>query len=547
LSQLEAKRSLGPAPPSTEATRGVAPTGGTLPEAFAVGRVLGGKFRVEGVVGGGGMGIVVAARHLALDQRVAIKFLRPEVSHDAETVARFAREARAAVRVRSEHVARVLDVGEADGGAPFLVMELLEGHTMAAELARRRRLPTEEAVDYVLQLCEALAEAHAAGIVHRDLKPENLFLTDRAHGWRALKVLDFGISKAAPTGAGGGRDALLTQTLSMMGSPMYMSPEQIRATKHVDHRADIWSVGIVLYEMLAGRAAYQAGSITELCANVLEESPEPLARAAPSVPAGLAAAVDRCLEKNVRRRYQNVGELAVDLLPFGPRRAHASVERIVSVLRTARMHRGELAVPSEAPRPAAAPSAVTVSRTVALAGRGRAAWRLMYAFSAGVGAASFVGALGAFAWLYARGRVATSPPTSTAHAVVVEGASEGRPPPVDAPDRSRPASSVGQAPPGIDAGAVRPSGERANGGRPAEAVASAEGKPAPASASSIALRATNAAPASASLSANAPPTPSPHRAGASPRAGAALRRATPTAASAPAAPAAPASVPDLGF
>ncbi|MCU0683852.1 MAG: serine/threonine protein kinase [Polyangiaceae bacterium] len=406
-----------------------------LPASFAIGKLLDGKYRIENVIGGGGMGIIVAARHLALDQRVAVKFLRPDVLRDAETVARFAREARAAVRIRSEHVAHVLDVGESDDGTPFMVMELLEGHTMADELSKRGPLPTEEAVDFVLQLCEALAEAHAAGIVHRDLKPENLFVVDRADEWRTLKVLDFGISKTAMPGTLFANDALLTQTLSMMGSPMYMSPEQIRATKNVDHRSDIWSVGIVLYELLAGRAAYQAGSITQLCAHVLEERPPSLGEVASRVPPGLEDVIDRCLEKDVKKRYQSVAELAIDLLPFAPRSARASVERTVSVVRT-RMNRGDLMMPSSLlpPPPTNEPgssSGVNVSWSAAppqsAAPRRRSRRRLhpAHAFGAGMCVATIAATIGALAWYRTARSNAPLPP------LVLSAANAAASPPVE--------------------------------------------------------------------------------------------------------------------
>ncbi len=486
---------------SAESTRGPGPRGQPLPEAFALGKVLDGKYRIEEVVGGGGMGVIVAARHLALDQRVAVKFLRPDLMHDAETVARFAREARAAVRIRSEHVAHVLDVGEAADGTPYMVMELLEGHTMAAELQGRGRLPIEEAVDFVLQLCEALAEAHALGIVHRDLKPENLFLADMAEGWRSLKVLDFGISKAALA-----NDGVLTQTLSMLGSPMYMSPEQIRATRDVDHRSDIWSVGIVLYELLAGRAAYQAGSITQLCVHVLEESPLPLLEAAPQVPPGLAEAVERCLEKDLRERYQNVGELAVDLLPFGPRRAHASVERVVSIVRAARMNRGELSVPGSAPtngEPSSSAVNVSWSAGPPSAGprrRRRRSLRPLYAFGAGMCVATLAASVGAIAWQRAL-RPGAAPALALSAAdtpSLVAPPAFAAPAPPDAllapaapADPAAPAA-LAAARPGV--GAPRSSGPRA---RPAAAPR--------ASASAAPLKATPPAPAAPPQA--APPAP----------------------------------------
>ncbi|HVJ20233.1 MAG TPA: serine/threonine-protein kinase, partial [Polyangiaceae bacterium] len=210
------------------------------------GDLLAGKYRVERVIGVGGMGVVVAARHLHLDVRVALKFLLPSLKQDGEIVARFLREGQAAARIKSEHVGRIMDVGSFDDGSPYLVMEYLEGRDLAAELASRGRLSVAEAVAHVLQALEALAEAHQSGIVHRDLKPSNLFLTRRADGSALIKVLDFGISKAA---FGEGGEAVLTRSQGIMGSPQYMSPEQIRSAKRVDQRSDIWSTGVILHEL----------------------------------------------------------------------------------------------------------------------------------------------------------------------------------------------------------------------------------------------------------------------------------------------------------
>src|SRR5882724_4843576 len=217
------------------------------------GDVLAGKFRIERVLGVGGMGMVVSAMHIHLDERVAIKFLLPEALSNGEAVARFGREARAAVKIRSEHVARVTDVGALDTGAPYMVMELLRGQDLSQLLRDQGALSVHLAVLYVLQACEALAEAHAIGIVHRDLKPANLFLTSRADGSPCVKVLDFGISKVT-SASGSGSDMGMTRTQSIMGSPLYMSPEQMASSRDVDQRADIWAVGCVLYELVWPRA-----------------------------------------------------------------------------------------------------------------------------------------------------------------------------------------------------------------------------------------------------------------------------------------------------
>ena len=218
------------------------------------GDVLAGKFRIERVLGVGGMGMVVSAMHLHLDERVAIKFLLPEALSNPEAVARFSREARAAVKIKSEHVARVIDVATLENGAPYMVMELLRGRDLSQMLQEEGALPAALAVQYVLQACEALAEAHAMGMVHRDLKPANLFLTARADGSPCVKVLDFGISKVTNM-SGSGPDMGMTRTQVMMGSPLYMSPEQMASARDVDQRSDIWAVGtVLLFEKIFGIA-----------------------------------------------------------------------------------------------------------------------------------------------------------------------------------------------------------------------------------------------------------------------------------------------------
>jgi eukaryotic-like serine/threonine-protein kinase len=203
------------------------------------GDILAGKYRVERVLGIGGMGVVVAAHHLQLDEKVALKFLLPEALGNSEAVARFAREARAAVKIKSEHVARVIDVGTLPNGAPYMVMEYLDGGDLAAWLQERGPLPIEQAVEFVLQACVAVADAHALGIIHRDLKPANLFCVRRSDGQLSIKVLDFGISKMTPFGGSG--PSAMTHTSALMGSPLYMSPEQMRSAKDTNPRTDIWA------------------------------------------------------------------------------------------------------------------------------------------------------------------------------------------------------------------------------------------------------------------------------------------------------------------
>jgi eukaryotic-like serine/threonine-protein kinase len=291
------------------------------------GYMVAGKYRVDRVLGEGGMGVVVAATHEQLDQKVALKFLLPEVAKHPDLVQRFMREARAAVKIHSEHVARVLDVGTHDG-APYMVMEYLEGADISQVLDQPGPLPIEDAIGYVLEACEAIAEAHSIGIIHRDLKPANLFLATRPSGRPSVKVLDFGISKAPTTG----NDPNMTRTSELMGSPSYMSPEQMASASSVDARSDIWSLGVVLYEMLVKKLPFVADTMPGLVVAILQAPPEPLTSIRSDLPPNLQAVVERCLCKVPAQRFSNVAELARALLPFAPPRGEQSVERIEHVL-----------------------------------------------------------------------------------------------------------------------------------------------------------------------------------------------------------------------
>ena len=301
------------------------------PEDYAVGQVLSGRFRIEHVIGIGSMGVVLAARHLELDERVAIKFIRSEMQRVPGVLQRFAREAKAAVTIKSEHVAQVFDVGTADGIGPYIVMEYLEGRDLGQVLELEGRLTIRRAVHYVMQACEALAVAHSSGITHRDIKPENLFLTQKGD-LELIKLLDFGISKAALTGKVFGDELSGAEAQCLLGTPLYMSPEQIRSTAEVDHRADVWSLGAVLYELITARSAFVADSVRQVWTRILETSPTPLAMHCPEAPPSLQAVIDRCLEKDPARRFQNVAELAIALLPFAPARARLYAQRASSIL-----------------------------------------------------------------------------------------------------------------------------------------------------------------------------------------------------------------------
>jgi eukaryotic-like serine/threonine-protein kinase len=275
------------------------------------GDIVAGKYRVERSLGHGGMGVVVAARHLVLGEDVALKFLLPTVPADAKVVERFLREARVSSRIKSEHTARVHDVGTLENGKPFMVMELLEGMDLGRLIRERGPLPAEEAVDYVLQACDAVSMAHALGIIHRDLKPSNLFLTHRQDGSALVKVLDFGIAKLVTEA-----DANLTTTADMLGSPLYMSPEQIREPRSADPRIDVWALGVILFKLLSASEPYGGDGPLAVLATVMSDPPTPLRELCPHVPPALEAIVIRCLEKNPERRWPSIDALARALHAF---------------------------------------------------------------------------------------------------------------------------------------------------------------------------------------------------------------------------------------
>ncbi|HEV8548001.1 MAG TPA: protein kinase, partial [Polyangiaceae bacterium] len=312
-----------------------------------LGTVIADRYRVESVLGEGAMGIVLAARHLELDELVAIKCIRAAMPWSPDVIARFAREAKAAARLKSEHIAKVIDVGVSAPVGPYMVMEHLEGEDLAGVLKRRGPLPVRRAAEYVMQVCEALAVAHAASITHRDVKPENLFLT--RHGdLEIIKVLDFGISKTELQGRLFGGELSVKETQTLMGTPLYMSPEQIRSSREIDHRSDLWSLGVVLFELLTGRPAFAGASVTQVCSLVLEAETPRLGEFCRQAPPELAAVIDRCLMKEPAQRFQSAAELASALLPFAPARARLHAERATSVLRAVDPSGGD-PVPSSLP------------------------------------------------------------------------------------------------------------------------------------------------------------------------------------------------------
>ena len=293
----------------------------------APGDLVANKYRIVRAIGRGGMGVVFAARHELLDQTVALKVLLPDIAAYPDAVSRFLNEARASARIRSEHVATVMDVGLLDGGMAYIVMELLEGTDLEALLLSHGVLSVEEIARCMLEALEGVAHAHALGIVHRDLKPSNLFRAVRPDGSVSIKVLDFGISKAQRPE----NDAAATATHAMLGSPLFMSPEQVRSAKTVDARSDLWSLGVIMYRLVTGQPPFTGGNLGEVLAAILTEPHAPIARLRPGVPDAFSKIVDRCLERDRDRRYANAAELAIALEPFAGAPTD-SVARICRVL-----------------------------------------------------------------------------------------------------------------------------------------------------------------------------------------------------------------------
>jgi serine/threonine-protein kinase len=294
-----------------------------------IGEVLAGKYELERLLGRGGMGAVFAAKHKLLHQRVAIKLVLGNIAQHKEARDRFMNEARAAFAIQSEHIARVLDIGELDTGVPYMVMEYLEGADLSHILEQRGPLPIQEAVDYVMQALDAIAQAHSKGIIHRDLKPANLFIVRAPDGPGNVKVLDFGISKMtnplAPDSGG------MTSTKAMLGSPYYMSPEQLRSSKTVDARTDVWAIGIILHELLTGEVPYKGENLGELFASILEQDAPPVRQRRPDAPPELERILLTCLQRKPDGRYPNVWELAKELVRFGTSRSAAAFERIKQI------------------------------------------------------------------------------------------------------------------------------------------------------------------------------------------------------------------------
>jgi eukaryotic-like serine/threonine-protein kinase len=284
---------------------------------FVNGHIIANKYRVEGILGRGAMGVVLAARHLDLRHLVAIKVLPRDVAELKTARERFLREARVAARIHSQHVCRVLDTGTMDDGTPFFVMEYLDGIDLCAELQQRGRLELTEAVAYIRQACEALTVAHGAGIVHRDLKPANLFLLGRTGRFRLLKVLDFGVSKALQD------QGALTSTATLVGSPLYMSPEQLDCARDVDARSDLWSLGAILYELVTGEVPFSGNTLAQVVTAIVQREPASFASQGITLPAGLEDVIRRTLSKSQLERPASAAELSQALAPYGPSRAES--------------------------------------------------------------------------------------------------------------------------------------------------------------------------------------------------------------------------------
>jgi eukaryotic-like serine/threonine-protein kinase len=433
-----------------------------------VGDTIDERYVLERVIGTGGMGVVVAARHLTLDERVAIKFLRPKHSDAPDAVRRFLREARACAKIKNEHVVRVMDCNTLPSGVPYILMEFLEGTDLAHV---RHPLAIAQAVDYVLQACEGIADAHASGFVHRDLKPSNLFLTRRSDGTACVKVLDFGISKAMAEGPES--SSTMTDTQSVFGSPGYMSPEQVRSAKRVDHRSDIWSLGVILYELLTGKMPFLGEGSNGTLASVIADTPVPAIELRPEIPAALGRVVSQCLEKDVALRIQTLADLARALEPHGGAEALASLERIERLGMPRSAASGPISSPStqRGPRSHATPVQITATQPSPTP-RGDPRVRL------GLLAGAFAVAVLALAW---RAGSASAPPdaaTSSATAPRPEAPSPSvataSPVVLTLPDPGMSATATPMPSASVSAGAARPSS------RPSAAVTARPSAPPPA-------------------------------------------------------------------
>jgi serine/threonine protein kinase len=320
---------------------------------LAVGAVIAERYRILHVLGEGGMGAVMCATDLESGERVAIKCLRSDATALANARGRFLREIRAVRALKSKHVAQVFDAGALEDGRPYIVMEYLEGKDLLQIQKERERLPFDEVSEYIVQACDALGEAHAAGIVHRDLKPANLFVVaDPENGDPLVKVLDFGVSKLTRPDemiAGGGGDSVITNVTDMLGSPGYMAPEQLLSARDADERSDVYSLGVIIYKLVTGQQPIIAKSFHEHVDKIVKGDIAKPSSLVPDLPSGFERVILRCLEKKPQNRYQQVSQLARALAPFSRQKEPTSLERIALIKRAPPS--GILEPPPSTPRP----------------------------------------------------------------------------------------------------------------------------------------------------------------------------------------------------
>lgn len=279
--------------------------------ALAPGQLLDQRFLVRGLLGSGGMGAVYEVEHAVTKAAGALKVLHPRYARSPDVVARFALEASAATRIGDPHIVQAFDAGKLEDGAPYIFMELLRGRSLASLIDQHGRLPFDEARELVLQAASGLAAAHAAGIVHRDVKPENLFLLSGQSPF--VKILDFGVSRFVSPDAA----SRLTSEGTPLGTPYYMSPEQVVGERDVDQRADVYALGVVLYECLCGELPFRAETLPALAARIVEGRYTPLAQLMDGLPDGIDAVVQKALCVDLPARYRDMGEFAAALANIG--------------------------------------------------------------------------------------------------------------------------------------------------------------------------------------------------------------------------------------